>query len=381
MTTLRRIVAYVVPWTLVALGFSFALSFTESMTSERALIAGFSSTLPAALLGLAVLALCHRLPLRRTSWARLLTIHGVASVAFSALWCGAIVGEMLLGPPRDTLATFLRNGVPWQLMMGVVVYALVAGVAYARASRRREDEHARAAERAEMLRLRAELGALKARLDPHFLFNVLQTIGTLVDERPAQVHVALEHLASLLRRRLGATEEASDVAPLADELADMRDYLALESLRYGERLRVVEEIDDATLAFLLPRFTLQPIVENAVHHGLAARAAGGRVSIEARVVGDRWVLAVVDDGVGAEPSRFAAGTGIGVSVVRERLRLRFGEAAELVATTAPGEGCRVELRLPGVVDEEAAVAPARGVESRGIVAGRALAPRVERVAR
>jgi len=348
----RRSVVYIALWSLVALGFALALALTERLSWQTALGAGMGTALPAALLGLAVLALCDRVPLRRNRYTTLLVVHAAGAIAYSAIWCGAIVLEMKLGTSPDTLTNFLRLGLPWQLIMGVVVYAVIAGVAYGRSARRREEEQTRAAERAETLRLRAELGALRARLDPHFLFNVLQTIGTLADERPAQVHVALEHLASLLRRRLGAADEASDVAPLADELTDVRDYLALEALRYGDRLRIVEDIDPETLDQLLPRFTLQPIVENAVHHGLAARASGGRLSISARRQGSRWTLAVADDGVGAEPARFAAGTGIGVSVVRERLRLRFGAEAEFVVTTAPGNGCRVELRLPAQIDDD-----------------------------
>ena len=351
MTALRRTAAYIAIWSLVALGFAVALATTERLSWPVALTAGVGTALPAALLGLAVLALCERVPLRRTGYGRLLVVHAAAAVAFSALWCGAIAVEMSFGRSREALDDFLRTAVPWQLVMGVVVYALIAGVAYARASQRREEEQTRAAERAETLRLRAELGALRARLDPHFLFNVLQTIGTLATERPAHVHVALEHLASLLRRRL-VTDEASDVAPLADEMTDVRDFLALERLRYGDRLEVAEEIDPETLELLLPRFTLQPIVENAVHHGLAARAAGGRLSISARRSGSHWTLSVADDGVGAEPARFAAGTGIGVSVVRERLRLRFGAEAEFAVATSPGNGCRVELRLPCVSDDD-----------------------------
>jgi len=349
MPSLRRTVAYVALWTLVALGFGFALGFSGQMPWGAAMAAGFGTALPAALLALGVIALCERMPLRGAGVARLLVVHTGAAAAFSLAWCGAITAQVALASSPDALADFLRNGMPWQLVIGVIVYALIAGLTYGRVARRRELEQTRAAERAEVLRLRAELGALRARLDPHFLFNVLQTLGTLVEHHPSRAHVALEHLAALLRRRLDAADEASDTASLAEELDDVRDYLALESLRFSERLRIVEDIDEEALDFLLPRFTLQPIVENAVHHGLAARASGGELRISALRRGDRWTLTIADDGVGADPERLASATGIGVSVVRERLRLRFGSEVEFTVRTAPGAGCRVELSLPGVV--------------------------------
>lgn len=351
MPLLNRVIAHLALWTLIALGFAFALAFTEQLAWGAALADGFATVLPAALLALLIPSFCARVPLRRTAPLRLLAVHAIAAGVFSTLWCAAILGEMVLSTSREPLTRFARAGVPWQLVMGIVVYALSAGLAYERLARQREEEQTRAVERAETLRLRAELGALRARLDPHFLFNVLQTLGTLVDHQPTRAHIALEHLAALLRRRLAA-DDSAEFASLGEELSDVRDYLALESLRFGDRLRILEEIADDTLDFHLPRFSLQPIVENALHHGLGGRTAGGVLRITTHRVGDHWTLVIADDGAGADPERFVSGTGIGVSVVRERLRLRFGERMQFNVITEPGKGCCIQLVLPSVADDD-----------------------------
>ena len=351
MRTVRRVALYAAIWSPVALGFSFALAVTDRMSWFDALVSGVLSALPAALLGLGVLWLCDRLPWRETTVPVLVAAHLAGAVIFSSLWCAAILTEIWSSAPKSVVDNFLKAGVAWQLVTGAITYALVIGVAYTRAAMRREARHAQAAEHAEMLRLRAELGALRARLDPHFLFNVLQTIGALVNEQPAKTHVALEYLSRLLRRRIDASGTESDGVPFADELTDTREYLALEMLRFGERVRVHEDIEPETLSYMVPRFLLQPLVENAIRHGLAGRARGGCLTIRTRSDGATWTLDVADDGVGADPSRVAAANGVGLAVVRERLRLRFGDAGLARVDTAPGNGFDVSVRLPVSLDE------------------------------
>jgi LytS/YehU family sensor histidine kinase len=114
-----------------------------------------------------------------------------------------------------------------------------------------------------------------------------------------------------------------------------------------------EDIDPATLDRLVPRFTLQPLVENAIRHGLSERAAGGRLAISSRGNGASWSLTVSDDGVGGDAAHFYNGNGVGITVLRERLRLRFGDRAGLAVDTGKGTGCAVTVRLPIDADEPA----------------------------
>jgi len=349
--TPRAIAVYAALWSPVALGFAFALALTDRLPWPSALLAGVLSALPAAALGLGVIWLCARLPWRETPTARLAAAHVVGAVVFSSLWSAAIVTEIWSGAPREAVNGFLQAGLAWQLVTGAIVYALVVGVVYTRGAMDSEARHAALAERAETLRLRAELGALRARLDPHFLFNVLQTVGALATEQPSKVHTALEHLSHLLRRRIDASGEDADGVTFADELTDTREYLALERLRFGDRLRVSEDVDPETLPLMVPRFLLQPLVENAIRHGLAGRADGGNLAIATRRNGTGWMLSVADDGDGADAASVGSASGVGLSVLRERLRLRFGENGGAVVETSPRSGFKVTVRLPVSLDE------------------------------
>jgi hypothetical protein len=351
MRRFRSAATYAAAWIPVALAFSLALGATGTVPFAYALSAGIASTLPAALLGTLVIALCRRVPWTRGRRGALAVMHALAAAVFAVAWAVTIVAEIRLAAPSGDSASFLNEGFAWQLLIGLLTYAVIAGVAYARMALRRQEEQERATARAETLRLRAELETLRARLDPHFLFNVLQTLGALIDHQPRDAHAALEHLARLLKRRLDASRDAGDDAPLAEELEDVREYFALERLRLGGRLTVVEAIEPATLELMVPRFTLQPLVENAIRHGIAPRAAPGRLTLRAARIGNAWTLAVSDDGAGADPARVASSTGVGLPVVRERLRLRYGDRSTFVVTTAPGCGFTVTLRLPAESDE------------------------------
>jgi len=344
---IERALLYVTAWSPVALAFAFALAVTTRSSWQGALLAAVTITVPAALLALVFDALVPRLTGPATPrWGSML-VPVLSALAFSALWCAAIVLSMWWFQPPATTRAFLASGMAWQLVMGVVLYAVLAGIRSARTARASERRRTRDLERSESLRLRAELSALRGRLDPHFLFNVLQTLGALIDERPSEAHRALEYLAGLLRRRLDASgDEDDDLTTLQSELVDARQYLALEALRWGDRLEVRECIDPSTLGFTVPRFTLQPLVENAVRHGIAPKASGGRVELSSLRVDDRlWRLRVADDGAGADQSALTAPRGIGVKTVRERFRLHYGDEAEVRIESSVGAGFSVIVDL------------------------------------
>ena len=198
----------------------------------------------------------------------------------------------------------------------------------------------RAAE-AEQAAVRAELAALRAQINPHFLFNALNTIAALARVRPAEAEAVTEHLADLFRYSLRASR-TPDV-PLADEVASARLYLAVETARFGDRLRVAFVAPPSLDAAPVPSLVLQPLVENAVKHGIAPREAGGTVRVEASREGNTLVLRVTGDGPGFpdEPFDRTLARGTGLANVRDRLAARYGPSATL--GRVPGG---VEVRLP-----------------------------------
>jgi LytS/YehU family sensor histidine kinase len=229
--------------------------------------------------------------------------------------------------------------------MGAMIYGVLAGVCYGVLLHERMREQEARAARATALQTEAELRALRAQLNPHFLFNTLHSLLALVRQDPRAAEEALEQFGDLLRYTLD-TQKNGEVVPLGEELTFVENYLALESLRLGDRLRLDIRIEEGVREEQVPAFCLQPLVENAVRHAIAPRAAGGRLAVRAAREGRAVVLEVSDDGPGASPTELERAAGLGLRLVRERLAARYGDDAVLDVDTQPGHGFRVTIRLP-----------------------------------
>jgi LytS/YehU family sensor histidine kinase len=188
----------------------------------------------------------------------------------------------------------------------------------------------------------ARLGALRMQLQPHFLFNSLNALTVLVRDRDTvAASRMLERLGDVLRKVL-RSDQPHEI-PLRDELQFLEDYLAIEQVRFSDRLRVDWQIEDRTRNALVPGFILQPLVENAIKHGVTKRAEAGRIEIAARVAGDRLELSVRDDGVGMGATQ---AEGVGLANTRERLRTMYGDRATMAFHAPPGGGTEVVLTIP-----------------------------------
>lgn len=204
----------------------------------------------------------------------------------------------------------------------------------------------------ERLLVQARLAALSSQINPHFLFNTLNTLSSLIRTDPDRARRVVYRLSNILRRLLKKTD---NFAPLRDELSFIEDYLSIEMARFGEKLKFDKEVDAATLDCQIPSMLLQPIVENSIKHGLAPKVEGGRILLKSRLVpdsasaGSRLLLCVEDNGVGIEENRLSSlleQAGIGVSNVNERLHVLFGTNYRLSIYSQPGEGTRTEIELP-----------------------------------
>jgi two-component system, LytTR family, sensor kinase len=298
-----------------------------------------------ALLTPAVFRLARRFPFSRGTIPRRAFLHLLFAVVFCAVWAGAGIGlswGMFHTTPYGggVLSWFFTT-----LPFGVAVYFALLGVAHAVTffleARERETQAARlSAQLAE-----ARLGALRMQLQPHFLFNSLNAVTVIVRDRdPATATRVLEQLGELLRRVVRA--DRPQEVTLAEELDFVRQYLAIEQIRFSDRLQPAFDVDPALAGAAVPEFLLQPLVENAVRHGLAKRVGATSLRIAARRDGEILILMVSDDGPGPEPGAAEPLAGVGLGTTRERLATLYGTAATLELTATPGGGAVTTVRLP-----------------------------------
>jgi two-component system, LytTR family, sensor kinase len=203
------------------------------------------------------------------------------------------------------------------------------------------------------LLLEARLDALQRQINPHFLFNTLNSITSLVRSKPELAREMIIKLANILRVLL---KDREAFLPLNEELQFTDDYLDIEVVRFGDKLKVVKEIEENTLNVVVPGMLLQPLIENSIKHGLEPRISGGTVTLRSRITEQgRLMVEVEDDGVGMAPERDEAsatsglirpGTGIGVRNVRERMQVLYGDLATVEINSRPGRGTKVTLLMP-----------------------------------
>jgi two-component system LytT family sensor kinase len=198
------------------------------------------------------------------------------------------------------------------------------------------------------LLLEARLDALQRQINPHFLFNTLNSIASLVRMKPELAREMIVKLGNILRALL---KEHDSYVPLSEELKFTDDYLDIEVVRFGAgKLKVEKEIDPRTLGVLVPSILLQPLIENSIKHGLEPRIHGGTVTLRSRLEGDRVRLEVADDGVGMGNRPASAlrrsGGGIGMKNVQERLEVLYGIEASFSVVSNPGRGTLVTIEIP-----------------------------------
>jgi signal transduction histidine kinase len=289
--------------------------------------------------------MARRFPLRPPIPARTVFAHLLGALALCIGWAslGIALGMLLdtypaHGELSQAYASWVLTSVPWSVFMYFTVLGCVYAFTYFNESRDRELQATRlSAQLAE-----ARLGALRMQLNPHFLFNSLNAVSVLVREQNTQAASRmLELLGDLLRQVLRADQPHQ--VPLSRELSFVEQYLAIEQVRFSDRLRVRWAIDERARTAMVPAFVLQPLVENAVRHGVARRADASIVAIEAAVRGGRLELTVRDDGAGVDDR---TAEGVGLTNTRARLRTFYGEDATLELRAATPRGTEAVITLP-----------------------------------
>jgi two-component system LytT family sensor kinase len=191
---------------------------------------------------------------------------------------------------------------------------------------------------------------LQNQINPHFLFNTLNSISSLVRFDPDTAREMIIKLATILRRLLNSTDS---FVPLREEVEFIDNYLDIEVVRFGpDKLRVIKELEAGSLEVMVPAMLLQPLVENCIKHGLSPKVEGGSITLRSRVIKSRLIIEVEDDGVGMAAAQVPVhengweSTGIGMANVAERLRVLYGDAAKMMIESRDGVGTQIRLRLP-----------------------------------
>ena len=312
-----------------------SLQRTEPVWQEgekAAAVIGFGT---GAVIAFLVYRLARRVPWPRPFRLRFAAVHLVGAPVAAMAWFAVSYGlESLI--PGWVPDVGPKGRAEMHLFFGVFFYAIVVGVAHA------VEGSARAAQ-AEAAAARTQLAALRAQLHPHFLFNALHTVVQLIPVDPARAVEAAELVADLLRATL---EEQRDEVTLDDEWSFVDRYLAVERIRFGDRLVVRAEMPDDLLDERVPAFALQTLVENAVRHGAAPRVAATEIVVSAAGSASELTLSVRNTGAGGAACATENGAGTGLARLRERLAVLYGSAARLVCGPDGDGGYEAMLVVP-----------------------------------
>ena len=339
-------------WTLIGLSFAsqFYLSSYKAarpVTWGQAVNWSLGDWYVWAAVSLPIVQLARRFRFDDVKWLRNVGIHLAASAVFSLgymtlrAWVGQLQ-SLAVGKPASFAETFnplLVKTFHFNLLIYWVIVSVSHTFDYYRQVQERE---LRAAELEKRL-AQARLQALQMQLNPHFLFNTLHAISSLMHKEVEAADRMITPLSDLLRYALESTD-AQEV-PLRQELDFLERYLEIEQTRFGDRLAVRVDVAPDTLDALVPNLVLQPLVENAIRHGIEPRSQGGRIELRCRRENGRLVLEVRDNGVGLSPNGKLE-EGVGLSNTRARLEQLYGEKHSFAFGEAPGGGLAVRLELP-----------------------------------
>jgi signal transduction histidine kinase len=340
-------VAYAAAWVVLWAVYT-ALFAASGVPVGMAARAAAAAAIPPAVVGLAALRLAQRWPWPPAGRGRLAArlVAAIAALAATSVVLWLMLVEIDLRVLHSAGRRPTAPIIAWQFVINCLLLLSLAGVGYARHGAEALRDAREAAARAEALRARAELQLLRSQVQPHFILNVLHALLGMVRRDPARAEAALERLGDLLRFGSEVHQAGRDWVPLAREWDFVTSYLELERVRLGGRLTVSASADDGALDVAVPPFALQPLVENAIVHGVAPRAGGGRIEVSARRADGRLKLCVRDDGPGATEEQVASSPRTGLRLLRERLAALYSGRARMRFETPPGGGFGVVLDLP-----------------------------------
>ena len=292
----------------------------------------------------------RRLPIPGRELGRRFSAHLLASLVFTEVYfyIFTVIRALLGVTPWSSLRLsqlLSPSIIGWQLWSWLIYWVIVGGLLAYRYYERYLNSELRL-ERLEHSYSEARLNALRMQLDPHFLFNALNTISSHVERDPKLTRRMIEHLGDLLRMSLESKDRQE--VPLIEEIAFLEHYLEIQKIRFGDQLRVVMDVEPDVRYAAVPAMVIQPLVENAIRHGISRRASGGTVTVRAVADGERLEIRVTDDGVGLPLGWTLEGSeGLGLSITRQRIAgIHPNGASRFAVRNRAESGTEVEISLP-----------------------------------
>jgi two-component sensor histidine kinase len=336
-------------WTLI--GFLFALPALSSQADWQApLLRSLIDWWSWGVIAVVVYYCDRALPIADRQLAKRLAAHVFLSVALTVLYLYfRTATAAAFGVTSWTMLLSAEVARPRAFLWVWPIYWLIAGGTLAMRYYRQYQSSELRLERLERLSSEARLQSLRLQLDPHFLFNALNAISSQTESNPRLAREMISHLGALLRSSLDNRDR--EQIPLVEEIAQLEHYLAIQRIRFGDRLTFAISIDDDVRLAKVPALILQPLVENAVRHGIGGRPGGGAISLLAQRAAPDLVLLLRDDGVGLRDGWESASSGVGLSITRQRLAGMYARRGQLTLRRRETGGTEVEIRLPLALHE------------------------------
>ncbi len=311
-------------WTFWVLFYIILFRIQTGRSWGATIISAATTNYTFAVLSIAIWYICRGIPFGKIHFVPLLLIHFILANVFSALWLLIIYGSWYLqvGDEMFTVVP-LREIIGWQYLLGVIIYLLNAGIFYMLIYYRQFREKELAEKELKILSRDAELQALKMQIHPHFLFNALNSINALIKEQPDLARKMMGKLSDLLRFSLETREKP--LIPLKEEIDLMHQYLEIEKVRFSDRIVIEEQIEPGLETWRVPAMILQPLLENSVRHGIAARRGNGWIRINIDSNDDLLRITVANSVAsgGSKQNDGAGSTGTGLENIRQRLHLLY----------------------------------------------------------
>jgi hypothetical protein len=340
----RRLVAYLLEWIPLAGMLVYLLAVPGGLTWTEAFAVGVPLSFLYAFMCLSAWFSCRGAPLESTGAVQLVLTHSIAAILVSGFWilsAKGLVHVLSEFSAFNGLGPHFSKSLPLLFGTGILLYLLVVAAFYVLLAVQQSQEAKEREMKAGVLARDAELKALKAQVNPHFLFNSLNSISALTSSDPAKAREMCVLLGDFLRRTLGLGEKAA--IPLEEELSLIRSFLAVEKVRFGARIQMEENIDQNVLDVFVPPLLLQPLVENAVVHGISNLVEGGSIKLDIHSRDGALSIVVENSFDPDSPPRRKGG--VGLANVRQRLATRHGNLASFQVKTEGDRYC-VAITMP-----------------------------------